>query len=282
MKSISSALAQHLAGEVTTLATCWQITRRDGIVLGFTDHVRDLEIDGVTYRAASGYTRTAIRGTANLAVDNLDVESVLSSDGMTEEDLRAGKYDFAEVRLFLVNYQDLGQGILKLRRGWLGKVTIRDGMYVAELRVMTQRLQMTVGEVYAPDCSADLGDARCGIDLTALEESGAVGTVLGATAFETTLAQATGWYDGGELTWTGGANAGRTVAVRSWDAATSMLSLFLPALYPMQVGDAFTIRPGCDKSFATCQAKFDDVVNFRGFPHVPGTDQVLSYPDAQS
>ena len=78
MKTISTALAQHLAGEVTTLATCWQITRRDGVVLGFTDHVRDLEVDGVTYQAASGYTRTAIRGTADLAVDNLDVESVFS------------------------------------------------------------------------------------------------------------------------------------------------------------------------------------------------------------
>ena len=50
-KTISTALAQHLAGEVTTLATCWKITRRDGIVLGFTDHVRDLQIDGVvTYK----------------------------------------------------------------------------------------------------------------------------------------------------------------------------------------------------------------------------------------
>jgi hypothetical protein len=117
MKSISGALAQDLAGEVTTLATCWQITRRDGEVLGFTDHVRDLEVDGVTYRAASGYTRTAIRGTADIAVDNLDVESVFSDDGIIEEDVRAGKYDFAEVRMFLVNYQDLGQGILKLRRG---------------------------------------------------------------------------------------------------------------------------------------------------------------------
>ena len=282
MKIISSGLAQHLAGEVTTLATCWQITRREAVVLGFTDHVRDLDVDGVTYKAASGYTRTAIRGTADLAVDNLDVESVFSDDGITEEDLRAGKYDFAEVRMFLVNYQDLSQGILKLRRGWLGEVTIRDGMYVAELRGMTQRLQMTVGEVYAPDCSADLGDARCGVDLAALEESGTVDSVTSATAFETTLVQATGWYDGGELTWTGGANASQTVAVRSWDAATGMLSLFLPALYPMQAGDAFTIRPGCDKTFATCQAKFDNVVNFRGFPHVPGTDQVLSYPDAQS
>jgi uncharacterized phage protein (TIGR02218 family) len=281
-KTISSDLAQHLAGEVMTLASCWQITRRDGVVLGCTDHVRDLEVDGVTYRAASGYTRTAIRGTADLAVDNLDVESVFSDDGIMEEDLRAGKYDFAEVRMFLVNYQDLGQGILKLRRGWLGEVTIRDSMYVAELRGMTQRLQMTVGEVYAPDCSADLGDARCSVDLAALEESGAVGTVLDATAFTAVLAQPTGWYDGGELAWTGGANAGQTVAVRSWDAATGMLSLFLPALYPMQAGDAFTISPGCDKSFATCQAKFDNAVNFRGFPHVPGTDQVLSYPDAQS
>jgi uncharacterized phage protein (TIGR02218 family) len=281
-KTCSSALAQHLADEVTTLATCWQITRRDGVVQGFTDHVRDLEVEGVTYIAASGYTRTAIRSTADLAVDNLDVESVFSDDGITEEDLRAGKYDFAEVRMFLVNYQDLSQGILKLRRGWLGEVTIRDGMYVAELRGMTQRLQMTVGEVYAPDCSADLGDARCGADLTTFEESGTVGTVTSATAFETMLVQATGWYDGGELTWTAGANAGQTVAVRSWDAAMGTLTLFLPALYPMQAGDAFTIRPGCDKSFATCQTKFDNAVNFRGFPHVPGNDQVLSYPDAQS
>src|SRR5512132_2425062 len=91
-KTASIALAQHLAGEVTTLATCWQITRRDGVVLGFTDHVRDLEVDGVTYNAASGYSRTAIRGTGDLAVDNLDVESVFSDDGITEEALRAGKY----------------------------------------------------------------------------------------------------------------------------------------------------------------------------------------------
>jgi uncharacterized phage protein (TIGR02218 family) len=87
VKTISAALAQHLAGEVTTLAICWKITRRDGVVLGFTDYVRDLEVDGVTYEAASGYTRTAIRSTADLAVDNLDLESVFADAGITEEDL---------------------------------------------------------------------------------------------------------------------------------------------------------------------------------------------------
>ena len=74
---------------MTTLLTCWKITRRDGAVLGFTDHVRGLGVDGITYRAASGYTPTAIRSTADLAVGNLDVESVFADDGITEEDLRS-------------------------------------------------------------------------------------------------------------------------------------------------------------------------------------------------
>ena len=282
MKTIATDLAAHLTGEVTTLATCWKITRRDGVVLGFTDHIRDLEIGGVSYRAASGYSRTAIRSTADLAVDNLDVESVFSDDGITEADLRVGQYDFAEIRMFLVNYQDLGQGILKLRRGWLGEVSIRDGMYVAELRGMAQKLQMTIGEVYAPDCAADLGDSKCGVDLTLVEESGSVTSVTSDTTFETSLADPTGWYDGGELTWTSGTNAGQTVAVRHWDADAGTLNLFLPALYAVEIGDAFTIRPGCDKAFATCKAKFDNAINFRGFPHVPGNDQILRYPDAQS
>ncbi len=96
---------------MTTLATCWKIARRDGVVQGFTDQVRDLEIDGVTYKAASGYTRMAIRSTIDLAVENLDVESVFAGDTITEEDLRASKYDFAEARMFLVNYEGPGQGI---------------------------------------------------------------------------------------------------------------------------------------------------------------------------
>ncbi|MDH3660762.1 MAG: DUF2163 domain-containing protein [Alphaproteobacteria bacterium] len=282
MKSISPDFAEHLAGDVTTLATCWKVTRRDAAVLGFTDHIRDLEIDGVIYRAASGYTRTAIRSTADLAVDNLDVESVFSDDGITEEDLRVGRYDFAEIRMFVVNYEDLSQGILKLRRGWLGEVSIQDDMYVAELRGMAQKLQMTVGEIYTPDCAADLGDVRCGVDLATLEENGSVASVTSDTTFDTSLTQTTGWYDGGELTWTAGANTGQTVAVRNWDTGDSTLSLFLPALFAVEVGDTFTIRPGCDKSFATCKAKFDNAVNFRGFPHVPGNEQILRYPDAQS
>jgi hypothetical protein len=132
MKTISAALAQHLAGEVTTLATLWKVQRRDGEIFGFTDHDRDLVYDDgagdgpITYAARSGYTRTAIQSTADLAVDNLDVETFFDAAGITEQDLRAGRWDHAEVQLMLVNRANLGQGHLALRRGFLGEVTITD------------------------------------------------------------------------------------------------------------------------------------------------------------
>ena len=88
-KAAGTAFAQHLAGEVTTLAACWQIIRRNGVVLGFTDHVRGLGVDGITYRAASGYIRTAIQAQPTSRSTNLDVKSVFADDGITEEDLRS-------------------------------------------------------------------------------------------------------------------------------------------------------------------------------------------------
>lgn len=166
MKSISSQLADHLAEEVTTLASCWHITRRDGEEFFFTDHDADLEIDGDTYLASTGYSRTAIENDATLGVDNLDVKGFLDSETITVEDLRAGKFDYAQVRIFLVNWEDLSQGILKLRRGWLGEVLTTDtGLFNSELRGLAQTLSQNIGQVYSPECRADLGDDQCKVPI---------------------------------------------------------------------------------------------------------------------
>jgi len=166
VKSISTSLRTHLRGEVTTLATCWELTRRDGFKLFFTDHDVDLVIDGDTYIASTGYKRTAIQNDATLAVDNLDVEGIFDSSAITEQDLRAGVYDYAEVRIFLVNWADLSQGILRLRRGWLGEVLLTpDGIFKAELRGLTQLLSQNIGNFYTPECRVDLGDLRCKVPI---------------------------------------------------------------------------------------------------------------------
>lgn len=166
MKAVSPALAAHIAGEATTLATMWRIVRRDGAVFTFTDHDRDLVYGGETYSAALGYQRAAISSGAGLAVDETELLGLLSSDAIEPAHLRAGLWDHAEVRIFAVNYADLSMGELRLRRGRLGEVTLRDdGSFRAELRGMAQPLQQQVGGVYQAECRADLGDGKCRVPL---------------------------------------------------------------------------------------------------------------------
>lgn len=134
MKAISAALAAHLAGEVTTLATCWKLTPRSGSALGFTDHDSDLVVSGLTYKAATGFTPTAVLSREQLAVDSLDLEGMLDASAITEADVLAGKYDYAGICIFMVNYADLTQGVLYLRQGWLGEVRMSGAHFIAEVR----------------------------------------------------------------------------------------------------------------------------------------------------
>ncbi|NOZ66158.1 MAG: DUF2163 domain-containing protein, partial [Alphaproteobacteria bacterium] len=119
MKIISAALKSHLAGEVTTMVTCWVITRRDGVRMGFTTHDKELEIDDLTFRPVNSFLPSSVSSTNSLNVDNLEVSAILSSDGLTEKDIRAGLFDHGRISIFQVNWQDLSQGKLYIRSGWL-------------------------------------------------------------------------------------------------------------------------------------------------------------------
>jgi len=162
VKNISSALRNHLDEETTSLATCWRVIRKDGQEFYFTDHDRDILFEGNTYLAEASYLRTAVTSSASFSVDNVDLEGVLSSDQISITDLRAGLFDYAEVRIFLVNWASISDGALKMRRGWIGEVTLTEqGVFRAELRGLAQALDQKLGEMYQPECRADLGDSRC-------------------------------------------------------------------------------------------------------------------------
>ncbi|HAX90657.1 MAG TPA: hypothetical protein DCY07_00410 [Rhodospirillaceae bacterium] len=280
MKSTTSQLAAHIAGETTTLATCWKVTRKDGEVFGFTDFDRDLTIDGIVYEARTGYTRSAIHTISDLSVDNLDIESALDSEALAAPDLRAGIWDNAEVLIFLVNWAALSQGKIILKRGTIGQIELKDTIFKAELRGLTQALSQQIGELYTPSCRADLGDTRCQIDLAALTVASTVTAAEDRYGFtDTARAEADDYWSGGLITWTSGENVGRKMEIRSFVA--SVFELFLPMPSDIAVGDGYAVQPGCDKSFSMCCSRFDNAVNFRGEPHVPGTDAVLSYPDGK-
>lgn len=275
MKTIPTALETHLQGDVTTLATCWKVTRTDGVLFRFTSHDRDLVVSGETYLAASGYTSTQISSSDQLNVDNLDVMGVLDSAGITEADLAAGLFDFAEVELFVVNWADTSMGSLPLRKGWLGESVRHDAHFVAELRGLTQALQQPVGDAYSVACRADLGDTQCGVTLATYTVAGSVTGVASRRQFtDSSLGQADDYFNNGLVTFTSGANNGLSREVK--DFAGGVVALYQPFPNDIAVSDTYEIYPGCDKALATCRDTFSNVENFRGEPYIPGNDRLVS------
>jgi uncharacterized phage protein (TIGR02218 family) len=283
MKTLDSGLAAHIDQVVTTLCWCWKLTRKDGTVRGFTDHDGDVAFAGVTYYAASGFTASQIQSGLGLSVDNLDVTGALSSDYLTDDDLTAGVYDGADIEVWRVNWANTAQRVL-MRKGSIGEVKRGKVAFQAEVRGMAQKLTAAVGRAYAYDCDADVGDSRCGINCNAaaFKGNGTVTSAIDARRFSASglTSFADTWFTGGKLTWVTGANAGLAMEVKRYGkgASAGVFELWQPMPKAVSAGDTFTVTVGCDKTFATCKAKFNNAANFQGFPYIPGNDTTISYP----
>ncbi|CAO3460825.1 hypothetical protein [Azospirillum argentinense] len=278
MKTITPAMAAALRGRALTFATCWHVTRRDGRIMGFTDHPQDLVFEGVRYSARSGFTRTSIRSAATLSVDNMDVDGLFTAGGITERDVRAKLYAAAPVEVFLVDYRTPARGRLMLRSGWLGEWTIKDDGFTLEVRGLAQRLQQSIGQVYQPTCRVDFCSAKCGLLAAAWTSQGAVAAASSRGRFEAAgLGQPDGFFNGGLLTWLTGANAGLQAEVGAWRGGA--ITFFMPVPFPILAGDTFKIMRWCDKRRETCRDTFGNVINFRGEPDVPGAAALRDTPD---
>jgi uncharacterized phage protein (TIGR02218 family) len=271
-------MTAFLEPELTTIALCWRLERRDGVALGFTTHDRDLAIGGLVYRAAPGMLPSAISLSDGFAVDTLDIEGALSSAAITGGDLRAGRWDGASVRIFMVDWEAPDGGILPVARGELGEISILGDAFEAELRGPTALLDMGVVEQTSPECRAMLGDRRCRVDMAARVTITRIAAVVDEEIVEIEAAAPGNAYGHGRLRWLGGANSGLESAVLRSDGAA--LTLREPAAFPAQAGDLIELHEGCDKSLATCAGRFGNAANFRGEPHLPGTDLLTRYPGA--
>ena len=279
------SLAEHLETGVTTVARAWAVTRSDGIVLGFTDHDRDLAFDGIVFRASTGMTAGALQQTTGLAVDNSEAAGALSDAAISETDILAGRYDGAEVRLWWVNWADVGARQLRFA-GTLGEVRRAGGAFRAELRGLSEALGLPLGRVYQPACSAVLGDAQCGFDLTTpgYTVDVAVLSVIGEDGFGVAAlaGHAPRWFEKGRLEVLTGVAAGLTGQIKSDrpDGSGRNVVLWQRLGAEVEPGDLVRLKAGCDKRAETCRTKFGNFMNFRGFPHIPGDDWMAAVPRA--
>ena len=280
---ISDEFQAHLDSGATTLARAWAVTRRDGVVLGFTDHDRDLSFEGITFRAGAGMSARALVQSSGLAVDNSEAVGALSDESVTEADIRAGLYDGAAIRIWLVNWADVSMRRLRFA-GELGELRRRGVAFEAELRGLSERLNTEQGFVYQRPCAAILGDARCRFDLATpgFTTERAVGQVEGARVFRFAGMDgfAPGWFAFGRLLVLDGPAAGEIAMIKNDRGADGVrvIELWQALGGAIAAGARVRLEAGCDKALKTCRVKFDNVHNFRGFPHLPGEDWLTSYP----
>ncbi|MDE4096608.1 DUF2163 domain-containing protein [Phaeobacter gallaeciensis] len=283
MAGPSQPFLDHLATGVTTLCRAWGLTCRDGEFFGFTDHDCDLAFDGMTFKAGSGLTARALQQATGLSVDNTEALGALSDTTLRAEDIEAGRFDAADMRCWLVNWQDLSLRWLQFR-GSIGELRRAGSAFEAELRGLSEALNRPLGRVYQKPCSAVLGDDTCRFDLdlpgyseTRLVECNEEGRLFywkDLAGFEPD------WFTRGRLTVLTGTAEGLWSAIKQdrSDATGRLIELWEPLRAPVAPGDLLRLDAGCDKRMETCRFKFNNLINFQGFPDIPGEDWVMSVP----
>jgi len=279
----AEALQAHLETGVTSVCRAWAVTRRDGETLGFTDHDRDLNFDGINFKASSGLTARALEQTTGLAVDNGEALGALSDASISEADIAAELYDGAEIRSWLVNWANVAERKLTFK-GSIGEIEREGPGFRAELRGLAEQLNQPQSRVFQRPCAAVLGDARCGFDTLAPGVSYEAEVVAIERGVRVALPAATGfaegWFIRGRVTVLSGASKGAVGVVKRDQSVADQRVIELWELLGagLAPGDLIRVEPGCDKSWETCRDRFDNILNFRGFPDIPGEDWLVSYP----
>lgn len=264
-----------LDGEVTTLALCWRVERRDGVTIGLTDHDRDLVVDGLVHRAAPGMTPSAIKRSDGLDADTMDIAGALTSAAIGETDLLAGRWDGARVMLFAIDCSGSG-GRVDLGEGTIGTIETKQGAFTAELAGPTAALDRPVCEATSPECRAELGDKRCRVAMAGRRRIVRVVSIADRVVTVDADEPSANACGGGLLRWLSGANGGLENAIAASDGAT--VTLRAPPMLAVETGALVELIEGCDKSLPTCAGRFGNAANFRGEPYLPGMDLLTRYP----
>ena len=252
---------------------CLRIVPLWGDPVYLTDHVRDLNMGGRTYKTDSGYQFTGQAGETGMAPGVMDLSGIADIAGVDFDQIVSGVFDNARVYAFATTWTAPTEDEEPLGLAFMGKTRLSDDRYTAELMMAIDALNQTVGDTYAPGCQKAFGGqeyAGCGVALGPITVTGTLTHVTSNRVFrDSTRAEAADYFGAGTIAFTTGSNAGLKPLEVSIHAADGTITTFEPFHYPVQVGDAYTLIPGCRKRQEDCRDKWSNIINFGGFSYVP-------------
>ncbi|WP_255586066.1 DUF2163 domain-containing protein [Wolbachia endosymbiont of Mansonella perstans] len=200
----------------------------------------------------------------------MEIEGILNSDDIKEEEVLSGKYDFANIEIFLMNYKDLSQGRVNIYSGIFNKITLNSGRFIVEIRGLAAKLERSIAKLYSLVCKAQFCDGRCKADAKKLSRISTITKVIDTRRFEdTNFVENDGYYKHGLVKFSDSATHSAFEAIVK-EHRNKVVTLFTSPPYQISAGDKYLIFVGCDKTFSTCKNKFYNIINFRGEPYVPG------------
>lgn len=275
---------------VFRFATLWTITRTDGTILRFTDHDEPLTYDDDTFEPTDSINASARLKSDQFQDRGLDAKGVISSSAISHEDLRAGRYRDAQIDERVIDWLCPWEGLFLHQRYFILETRFDGESWEADLVGLSRKLRGRVGRTFNRFCDATLGDSRCGLDLSAWTTNNAVVTWVSSgnprKNFRAAALPNVAYYDFGKVTWVTGNNAGLIGETKKWVQADREVRFHLAMPFDIQIGDTFNIEPGCKKLPEYCKGTSGDadrpwsnnILNFRGFPFIPGTDTLIRTP----
>lgn len=264
--------------ELDTAATFWRIFRRDGVTLGFTSHDRSLTFGGIAHRSAPGMVPAAIRMTSDFSDESAGVDGALSHDSIRDADLTAGLFDRAVIEIGIVDWESLAHQPIYV--GTLGRVQGGTNAFSAELNSAKRVLERDLVPRTSPTCRARFCGPGCGLSaarFTHRHELTGIDLDLNRVRFDGLMVAS---FNDGQIRFLDGPQTG--IAFGVLGTSSDWLILDRPLDENLKIGTKAELLEGCDHTIATCSSRFDNALNFRGEPFLPGNDQLARYGQAGS
>lgn len=277
MKSASGTTIALLALNQYLFAELYTITLASGAVLYYTDGDGQLIFGGNTFIAnAPLISRDRLKIIVGVQADNVKVHMKVSPvnliNGIQFPQFAAnGGFDGARIqidRCYMATYGDTSAGVVNI---FTGIVTdVEPSRTEINLMVNSNLWLLNIAmprNVFSPGCSHTVYDAGCGAVKASFGSSSTATSGSTVSKINCGLAQASGWFDNGSISFTSGVNSGAVRTIKQY--TPGVITLAVPLSNTPGIGDAFTAYAGCDKSYNTCVNKFNRLVSFRGFPYIP-------------
>jgi uncharacterized phage protein (TIGR02218 family) len=289
MKPVSPALKAYLAAQIASpspsfaFAECFTITLANGQTLYSTSADAPITYNGNTF-VANGLIVQGLkyRASVGLDIDQQDIKLAAPS-GWTLDGaplmfaILNGAFDNATIqrdRAFFSDYVGgtLVGGVTMFKGRFLG---INAGAIVADATVANDLVLLNQNmprNVFIANCYHTLYDSGCTLNKASYATSGVVG--VGSTPSIIVSSAAALKHIKGTIVFTSGVNDGLAAGVKDIQAGLTIVLSF-PLIDPPAAGDTFTIYQGCDHTWTTCKATFNNLANFGGCPFIPPPQTAL-------